>query len=139
MAVPRGTGGNRRKPNHMSNVKPQRDSLEIVVLSVLSDDPLYGYAIIKRVANRSDDAIRLTAGVLYPLLHELESNRLIESTWETVRSDRAGESSAGRKRKWYQITAKGRRRLNQRITAHRAFQAMIEAFLPPTADEEATT
>ncbi len=122
------------------NVKPQRESLEIVVLSVLAEEPLYGYSIIKRVANRSDDAIRLTAGVLYPLLHELEAARLIESTWETVRSDRAGESSAGRKRKWYQLTAKGRRRLTQRITAHRAFQAMIEAFLPPRgADEEATT
>lgn len=121
------------------NVKPQRESLEIVVLSVLSEEPLYGYSIIKRVSARSEDAIRLTAGVLYPLLHELEASRLIESTWETVRSDRAGEESAGRKRKWYQITAKGRRRLNQRITAHRAFQAMIEAFLPSGTDEEATT
>ncbi|MCC6910118.1 MAG: helix-turn-helix transcriptional regulator [Phycisphaerales bacterium] len=124
-----------------SKVKPQRESLEIVVLSVLNEEPLYGYAIIKRVASRSDDAIRLTAGVLYPLLHELEAARLIESTWETVRSDRAGESSAGRKRKWYQITARGRRRLSQRASALRAFQSMIEAFLPPhvAADEEAAT
>lgn len=122
-----------------SPVKPQRESLELVVLGVLAEEPLYGYSIIKRVANRSDDAIRLTAGVLYPLLHELEAARLIESSWETVRSERAGESSAGRKRKWYHITAKGRRRLHQRITAHRAFQSMIEAFFPPPADEEAAT
>jgi len=122
-----------------SPVKPQRESLELVVLGVLAEEPLYGYSIIKRVANRSDDAIRLTAGVLYPLLHELEAARLIQSTWETVRSDRAGESSAGRKRKWYHLTAKGRRRLHQRITAHRAFQSMIEAFFPPPADEEAAT
>lgn len=120
-------------------VKPQRESLELVVLGVLAEEPLYGYSIIKRVANRSDDAIRLTAGVLYPLLHELEAARLIQSTWETVRSERAGESSAGRKRKWYHITARGRRRLHQRITAHRAFQSMIEAFFPPPADEEAAT
>ncbi len=120
-------------------VKPQRESLELVVLGVLSEEPLYGYCIIKRVAARSEHAIRLTAGVLYPLLHELEAARLITSTWETVRSERAGESSAGRKRKWYHITARGRRRLHQRITAHRAFQSMIEAFFPPPADEEAAT
>lgn len=123
-----------------ARVKPQRESLEMVVLSVLAEEPLYGYAIIKRVAARSDDAIRLTAGGLYPLLHELEAARLIESTWETVRSDRAAEASSGRKRKWYHITARGRRRLSQRASALRAFQAMIEAFLPPHgADEEAAT
>ena len=120
-------------------VKPPRASLEIVILSVLAEEPLYGYSIMKRIAARSADAICLSAGVLYPLLHELEAARLIESRWETVRSDRVGETSAGRKRKWYQITAKGRRRLNQRISAHRAFQSMIEAFFPPPADEEAAT
>ncbi len=120
-------------------VNPQRESLELVILGVLAEEPLYGYSIIKRVAARSEDAIRLTAGVLYPLLHELEADRLIASTWETVRSERAGEASAGRKRKWYHLTAKGRRRLSQRITAHRAFQSMIEAFFPPRADEETAT
>ncbi|VAX42387.1 hypothetical protein MNBD_PLANCTO03-1047, partial [hydrothermal vent metagenome] len=45
---------------------------EFVALSVLAEEPLYGYAIAKRVAARSDERFRLTPGVLYPLLKRLE-------------------------------------------------------------------
>ena len=49
-----------------------RGSTDLLVLSVLAGGPLYGYAIIKQISVRSDEAIRLSPGVLYPLLHELE-------------------------------------------------------------------
>jgi len=115
-----------------SNNDWKRDSQELVVLSVLNDRPLYGYAIIKQVRAQSEGRIRLTPGVLYPLLHELEGQKLVTSDWEAVRSDRRDDEdqSEGRKRKWYRLTAKGRKRLAQRIRAHRAHQEMIESFLP---------
>ena len=123
-----------RPPRHT------RDSLELVILSVLNEESLYGYLIIKRVAARSDGAIRLTPGALYPLLHELEGSGLITASWETVRSERSASASGdGRRRKWYRLAPKGRRRLAQRVTAHRAQQAMLEAFLPSTLDGEAAT
>lgn len=110
--------------------------VELVLLSVLADGPLYGYAISKRVAAGSEGAMRLTPGVLYPLLRSLEAQKLIEATWETVRSERAEEGTEGRKRKWYRLSAKGRRHLAKRVAAHRERQAMIERFLPEAGREE---
>ena len=110
----------------------KRDALELILLSVLSERSLYGYAIIKQVAGQSEGSIRLSPGALYPILHELEQSKLIVSRWEEVHSDRKGDDddSGGRRRKWYRITPKGRRRLEQKIKSHRARQAMIESFLP---------
>ncbi|MHC5025844.1 MAG: PadR family transcriptional regulator [Planctomycetota bacterium] len=107
-----------------------RNSTDLLVLSVLADGPLYGYAIIKQVAARSSDTIRLTPGVLYPLLHQLEGDGLLVSSWDAVKSDESDEAATGRRRKWYRLSAKGRRRLDQRVAAHRAYQALLESFLP---------
>src|SRR5687768_6110954 len=70
---------------------PKADSAELVLLSLLSERPLYGYAISKEAAARSDGKLRLTPGVLYPLLKSLEAQSLILSTWETVKSERASD------------------------------------------------
>jgi DNA-binding PadR family transcriptional regulator len=109
-----------------------RGAADLVVLSVLADGPQYGYAITKRVAAKSDGAMKLGAGVLYPLLHQLERDGFLLSSWETIRADNAadGAEGDGRRRKWYRLSAKGRRRLAKRIEAHRAYQALIESFLP---------
>lgn len=104
---------------------------ELVVLSVLADEPLYGYAIAKHVAARSDDRLRLTPGVLYPLLKKLETAGLVTATWDTVRSERADEGSEGRRRKWYRLSAKGRKRLAQHAQALREHLRLVAAFLPP--------
>ncbi len=122
--------------------EPSQSAVEMVLLSVLSEGPQYGYAISKQVAAGSDGQIRLTPGVLYPLLRGMEKEGLIAATWETVKSDRAEEGTEGRKRKWYRLSAKGRKHLDQRIAAHRAHQAMIERFLSGSGGEgakEATT
>jgi len=105
-----------------------------LVLSVIADGPLYGYAITKHVAARSNGSIRLTPGALYPLLHDMEQQGLLLSSWETIQApDNDDEPGGrGRKRKWYRLSAKGRKRLSQRIAAHRAYHAMIESFLPET-------
>ena len=103
---------------------------DLLVLSVLADGPMYGYAITKQVAARSGGSIRLTPGVLYPLLHELEKSGLLLSSWETVLAANNEDEDKGRKRKWYRLSAKGRKRLTQRVASHRAYQKMIESFLP---------
>ncbi len=102
---------------------------DLLVLSVLADRPAYGYAITKQAAAKSDGAVRLTPGVLYPLLHKLEKQGLLLSSWETIQAE-GNEDGRGRKRKWYRLSARGRRRLEQRVAAHRAYQAVIESFLP---------
>ena len=103
-----------------------RSSTDLLVLSVLADGPQYGYGLIKQVSARSEGTIRLTPGVLYPLLHQLEQQKLLLASWEGS----ADGERRGRPRKWYRLSAKGRRRLEKGVQAHRTYQAMIESFLP---------
>lgn len=70
-----------------------------LVLSILARGESYGYAIIHEVKSLSEGQIEWTDGMLYPVLHRLERENLIESRW--------GESDTGRKRKYYQLTAAG--------------------------------
>lgn len=109
----------------------QRDASLLVVLAVLEDGPSYGYAITKAVAARSDNQLRLTPGVLYPLLKSLESQGLVTTSWEEVKSDRSGPQEDGRKRKWYRLSPKGKKRLEKSIAAHKAFRSIIDAFIGP--------
>jgi len=80
-----------------------RGSLDLMVLSVLADQSQYGYSIQKQLNTASGGKVKLPAGTLYPLLHRLESDKLIKSRWD---------ASTGRKRKWYDLTAKGKKRLS---------------------------
>lgn len=76
-----------------------------IVLSILDDGQTYGYDLIKQISRLSDQTIRWTPGKLYPLLHDMESEGLLESTWRTA--------STGRERKYYGITVKGQRSLER--------------------------
>ena len=79
-----------------------RGSLDLMVLSVLAGEKKYGYLIQKEVREASSGRVDLPAGTLYPLLHKLEDERLIKSSWD---------ASTGRDRKWYELTPAGRKRL----------------------------
>jgi DNA-binding PadR family transcriptional regulator len=71
-----------------------------LVLAILAEGDSYGYAIIKRVAELSGGHLQWTDGMLYPVLHRLERQKLVAAKW--------GESESGRKRKYYRITKLGR-------------------------------
>lgn len=78
-----------------------------LVLAILTEGESYGYAIIKRVDELSGGQLRWTDGMLYPVLHRLERNGLVNASW--------GESESGRRRKYYRITDEGKDELaNQR-------------------------
>jgi DNA-binding PadR family transcriptional regulator len=78
-----------------------------LVLAILREGESYGYAIIKRVEELSGGELQWTDGMLYPVLHRLERNALVEASW--------GESESGRRRKYYRLTDKGSEELaNQR-------------------------
>lgn len=108
---------------------PTNDHAELVILSLLESGRMYGYAISKEVASRSENQLRLTPGVLYPILKSMETSGLIAAEWEEIKSDRAEEDADGRRRKWYKLTAKGRKRLAQRIESHQAWRAIIDLFI----------
>lgn len=76
-----------------------------LVLSVLTDGDNYGYALIQRVRELSGGKIEWTEGMLYPVLHWMESENLIESEWR--------EAETGRKRKYYRLCKQGRNALRE--------------------------
>ena len=76
-----------------------------LVLSILSEGENYGYAIIKRVRELSNGHMLWTDGMLYPVLHRLEEQKLIQSKWR--------ESETGRKRKYYKIKKEGTKALKE--------------------------
>lgn len=82
------------------NIKKEltKGSSAMLVLSVLEKEELYGYMIIKRIAEKSDNTFMFKEGTLYPILHNFEANGYVKSY--TVEAD-------GRKRKYYKITDKG--------------------------------
>ena len=74
-----------------------------LVLSILCRSDSYGYALIKKVKRLSHEEINWTDGMLYPVLHRLEDQKLIESYWY--------RAETGRRRKYYKITETGKREL----------------------------
>jgi PadR family transcriptional regulator, regulatory protein PadR len=70
-----------------------------IVLSILAKEESYGYAIIQRVRELSGGRMQWADGMLYPVLHRLERQKLIRSRWEVAENRR--------KRKLYQITKRG--------------------------------
>ena len=71
-----------------------------LVLSILGEGESYGYAIIQRVRELSQEEIEWTDGMLYPVLHRLEREGLITSEWK--------ESDTGRDRKYYRLSKDGK-------------------------------
>ena len=76
-----------------------------LVLSVLTEGENYGYALIQRVRELSGGKIEWTEGMLYPVLHWMEDQDLIESEWR--------EAETGRKRKYYRLRKEGRKALQE--------------------------
>jgi DNA-binding PadR family transcriptional regulator len=74
-----------------------------LVLSVLAEGESYGYALIQRVRELSGGRIEWTEGMLYPVLHWMEEQGLVEAEWK--------EAETGRKRKYYRLRPAGRRTL----------------------------
>ncbi len=97
-----------------------RGSLDLMVLSVLAGGKKYGYLIQKEVREASGARVDLAAGTLYPLLHKLEDDGLVRSSWET---------STGRERKWYELTAAGKRRLSAQAQEWADYAACIRQLL----------
>ena len=85
-----------------------------LVLSILGEGESYGYALIQRVRELSGGDIEWTEGMLYPVLHWMEKEALIEAEWR--------EAGTSRKRKYYRLRKEGRKALQaerqQWLTVH---------------------
>lgn len=93
-------------------------ALPVLVLKVLlRRGPLHGYGITAHIKAISHDALRVEEGSLYPALHRLEEERWVKARWVTTENKRRARV--------YEITASGRRRLEDEEERWRAVTGAV--------------
>lgn len=97
-----------------------KGSTVTLILNVLNKEPMYGYGMIKEIENKSNGVFLFKEGTLYPILHDLEKNKLIESFWD---------AENGRRRKYYRITKKGIKELKSRENEWKLFSQTMAQVL----------
>jgi PadR family transcriptional regulator PadR len=98
-----------------------KGSIALLILKLLSERDMYGYEIIQEAARRSADAFQFKEGTLYPALHQLHRRGYLRSEW------RVGTN--GRDRKYYSLTAKGRKAAEEGQRTWAGFTAAVDAIL----------
>jgi PadR family transcriptional regulator PadR len=80
-----------------------RGSAELAILALLADQPLYGFEISRQIDERTEGVLHFTLASLYPMLYDLEKRGRIKGRWEA--------NAAGRDRRYYSLTAAGKKEL----------------------------
>ncbi len=104
-------------------------TLNLLVLQSLNDGPLHGVAVSRFIERRGDGLLRIEEGALYPALHRLERDGLIDGEW--------GRTDENRRAKFYRLTRKGKRQLNrdtQRWARHAQAVARVLQIAAPATD-----
>jgi len=96
-------------------------TLMMLVLRVLTKQPLHGYAIAQRIHQLSADELRVEEGSLYPALQKLLIKGWVKAAWR--------ESESGRQVREYRITASGRRQLDAEVAEYRRTARAIGLLL----------
>lgn len=88
---------------YQNRIELLQGTLDLLILGRLQWGPQHGHGIGQAIRASSADVLQVEHGSLYPALHRLEKQGLLESEWKT--------SEANRRAKYYRITAKGKKRL----------------------------
>lgn len=93
-----------------------------IVLELLSNKGMHGYELSQKLKQRTNGKIEITEGTLYPLLHALEADGSISSSWL--------HAVGQRRRKVYTITSKGKKLLKEKRKEWEEFLSTMELLLP---------
>jgi len=104
----------------------KKGSAELLILSLVEHEPRHGYELSKLIDSRSNGAIRFHVASLYPLLYRLEKRGWIEGRWV--------EKANQRRRRYYRLTAEGRRVL---AAQRRNWREFVEAIARITGVQHA--
>src|SRR5262245_64771958 len=96
-------------------------ALELLVLKILRRGPNHWFAISSDIQQMSDEVLRVEAGSLYPALHRMTEAGLLKAGWRI--------SEAGRRARFYELTAKGRRKLETDEKRWRAVSGAVAKIL----------
>lgn len=102
-----------------------KGSTDSLLLYLISQQPMYGYQIIKELERKSQGYFKFKEGTLYPALHRLERAGLILGKWQVL--------PGGRQRRYYHITDKGRYTLAEKRNQWQEFLAAMDLVLQPTS------
>ena len=94
-----------------------KGSTDTLLLSLLTNESMYGYQLAKEMGRRSSGYFQFKEGTLYPALHRLERDGLLAGRWET--------SSSGQNRRYYHVTASGRVRLESMLAEWHLFTKAV--------------
>lgn len=97
-----------------------KGSTTMLILNLLKDSNMYGYEMIKKLKEKSENVFELKEGTLYPILHGLEEKDFIVSYWD---------ESTAKKRKYYAITEKGKKQLKEKKEEWKLFSNGINQLL----------
>ena len=103
-------------------MKGNTDSL---LLCLISQQPTYGYQMMRELEGRSQGYFKFKEGTLYPALHRLEKAGLVMGRWQAL--------SGGRQRRYYYITAKGHATLAEKTAEWRDFFTAMNLIFQPAA------
>jgi PadR family transcriptional regulator PadR len=96
-------------------------TLDLLILKTLTLEPQHGWAISERLHQISSATLDIRQGSLYPALHRLQRRGWIKARW--------GASDNNRKAKYYELTKRGRARLDTEIEAWRKLSAVVAQVL----------
>lgn len=99
-------------------------TLDVLILKALSLQPRHGYGVARWLEEATDDAVSVEDGSLYPALYRLEKRGWIEANW--------GMTEIGRKARFYELTATGRRQLKLESRSWADFSACVSRVLATT-------
>lgn len=97
-----------------------KGSTTMLILEMLKNENMYGYQMIKKLSEKSQNIFELKEGTLYPILHSLEEENFISSYWD---------ESTAKKRKYYSITEKGKKQLKERKEEWKIFSNGVNKVL----------
>jgi DNA-binding PadR family transcriptional regulator len=99
----------------------RKGSTALLALQLLDEEPMYGFQLIEALRARTGGVLNFAEGMLYPMLHKLERDGLLEGDWRP--------SLEGPPRKYYRVTDAGRRELERRRRDWTEFSAAVDAAL----------
>ena len=102
----------------MLDQEVKRGSAEMLILALIEERARHGYEIAKLIEERSGGVVQFHVASLYPLLYRLETRGLIQGRWV----EKAGQ----RRRRYYKLTAPGRRKLNEQRQTWSDFFAALD-------------
>src|SRR5262245_37384199 len=106
---------------HDERLELPQGTLDLLILKTVALEPQHGWAISERLHQTSSASLHIKQGSLYPALHRLERRGWIKAKW--------GTSDNNRRAKYYELTKKGRARLDAETSAWRRLTAAIGQVL----------